>query len=113
MVERAVGGFVEFFGIDGFVRGTEAVSGGLGVGLIMVKLLQSEPLRPVAKRVKVAAGRRSEPGVGARQTRRSPTHSRHDITCRKTICKEFGALVRLQRFRSLNLIADSSATGPQ
>jgi|GEM_PF-6020151 len=41
MIQRALGGVVEFFGVGGFVGGVGSVSGGLGVGLIMMYLLES------------------------------------------------------------------------
>ncbi|KIP95666.1 hypothetical protein RU10_06535 [Pseudomonas fluorescens] len=63
MVEGAVGGLVEFFGVEGFVGGS-VVGFGLGVGLIMVKLLESLELPTfAARRMRVAAIRGSQTGT--------------------------------------------------
>ncbi|MNC60400.1 hypothetical protein D3C75_1102760 [compost metagenome] len=89
-----------------------SVSGGLGVTLNMATLRLRVKAAPFGSKRKVAAVRRLEPGVnGTRQTRRSPTHSRHNgVHAQKHASIVMKGVMRRLLIRVPSLIAELAAT---
>ena len=96
MVERAVGSFVEFFGIDRFVRGNRRGFGWVGCRFDHGEApIRIEPPRTVAKQKGGGCTQVSEPVIGTRQTRGSPAYSHHSGVAEIESATKHGTLMHL------------------